>query len=319
MSLITLTKKLLFWRKEQKLPRVDLSTLDYYNSKLQETVLETNCLSQRIIHKLEDKLSIVEHKLSDREELLNIIFASIPDILILKDGQGRWQLINPYAKKIFGLEGNDYKNKTDNEISVLSPKFKDMQDICSKTDEQAWADRAPVQIEERSIDIYGTESIFDMTKIPIFNEDGTNKHLLVHGKNITEELANTKHIRMLLNALNKASDSITVTDHLHNIIYANNKFCQVFGYTLEEVLDKPRKLIASGNTPSSTYDEMFESINNGISWTGKMINKTKSGTEIEEVVTITPILNGKPHPIYYIGVNRLVERRKEKRYTELHL
>ena len=49
---------------------------------------------------------------------------------------------------------------------------------------------------------------------------------------------------------------------------------------------------------------MFERITKALPWAGEMINKTKTGEILNEMISITPVLNGKPYPIYYIAVNR---------------
>lgn len=307
-------KDLFMWRKTQRFHAdYDLSVLDHLNTKLEEAVIDTTKISQRIIKKLEARVDEVEEQLSEREQLLSEVFATIPDILCLKDGAGRWLLLNAYGKKTYGITGNSYKNKTDAEIAELSPRYATALTQCVKTDEEAWELGRPLQVEERTTDSFGLENVFDVTKTPVFRLDGTRDHLLVHGRNVTEEVQNTKHIRMLLTALNKASDAITVTDQDHIIIYANEAFIQNYGYELSEVIDYPRKLVASGLTSKETYQIMHDTISRGEVWTGNMINKTKSGTLLHETVTITPVLNGKPYPIYYIGVNRQIERRKEVR------
>ena len=307
MNILSAIKSIFCWRNEIKQSPYNMKIVEETHRQLQAAVKETSEASNKLIAKLESKVDSLEDELSERECLLSELFATIPDFLCLKDHEGRWKLLNAYGKNLYGIHGTDYKNKSDFEIAELYPKFKLSLQKCIDTDELAWEMGSAYQYEERLIDIAGKEYIFDVTKTPIYHTDGRKKHLLVHGKNVTEELENTKHIRMLLNALNKASDSITVTDHEFKIIYANEAFCNIYGYALDEVIDKKRSFVKSGKTPNKTYKDMYEHINNAQSWSGEMINKTKSGDLIKEHVTITPILNGKPYPIYFIGVNRLIK------------
>lgn len=309
MSLLAKIRNIMFWRKSfNNCEYSDLSILDTLNSKLHATVLDTSNISQRIIKKLEARVLYAEEELSEREELLGHVFSGVSDILILKDGLGKWKLLNSYGKKIFNIEGIEYKNKTDLEICDISPRYKLMHDMAIRSDLETWEKRRPLQFEERSIDSLGNEIVFDILKTPVFEEDGSKKHLLIHGKNITEELTNTKHIRMLVNALNKASDSITVTDHNHIIIYANEAFCDTYEYEIDEILNKSRNIVASGLTAESVYIDMFKSITAAVPWSGEMTNKTRTGKVIREIVSITPVLNGKPYPIYYIAVNRPITK-----------
>jgi PAS domain S-box-containing protein len=309
MSLLTKIADIMFWRKSFKnCGYSDLSVLDNLNSKLEETVLDTSNISQRIIKKLEAKVHHIQEELSEREELLGHVFSGVSDVLILKDGTGHWKLVNDYGKKILGINGTDYKDKTDLEMCSISPRFKIMYRSSILTDKQTWDAKIPMQFEQYYTDDAGKEIIFDVLKTPVFEEDGSKKHLLVHGKNITEQLTNTKHIRMLIAALNKACDSITVTDHNHIIIYANNAFCDTYEYSIDEVLNKPRNIVVSGITSDKVFREMFKSITSAIPWSGEMTNKTRTGKLLRELVSITPVLNGKPYPIYYIAVNRPITK-----------
>lgn len=313
MKFLNWLKDMIFWKRSLKRePTVTcpLEIMDITSDMLSKTVKETSDASKKLIKKLER----VEEKLQDREELLDTIFHTTPDFLLLKDGKGRWLILNNYGKKLYGITGREYKGKTDREIANnLSPRYKENLEQCLATDEEAWANGCATEFEENSKDNFGRSYIFDVVKTPIFNEDGSRKYLLVHGKNITEEVENNKHISMLIKALNHASDSIAVTDYEHRILYANDSFCKTYDYELDEILMKPMSLVSSGNTPSSVYQNMLSTINSGEPWTGILENKTSRGYNVQEIVTITPVLNGKPYPVYYICVKRLVERRRGRR------
>jgi len=304
---------LIFWKRDLKRDNArpnPVELLDRTSRMLTQTVEETTQISRKLALKLES----LEDQLEDREELLDIMFRTIPDFLLLKDGNGRWKMLNSYGKKIYGITGREYKGKTDQEIAEgICPRYGDNLAQCLETDEEAWNNRRATEFEEVSFDSFGRRYIFDVIKTPIFNEDGSRKYLLVHGRSITEEVENNKHISRLIKALNHASDSIAVTDHEHKIIYANDAFCKTYGYTLQEILTQPMSMVSSEHTPAYMYEDMYKHINAGEFWSGVLENKTRDGSIIKEIVSITPVLNGKPYPVYYIGVKRLIERRKHPR------
>jgi PAS domain S-box-containing protein len=312
MSLLSWLKDNFSWKTQLEASKTTcpLESLNITSEILNKTVEETT----EITRKLAKKLEKVQAELDDREELLDIIFNTIPDFLLLKDGIGRWKILNNYGKKVYGITSREYKGKTDKEIAnTISPRFKQALTQCLSTDEEAWLAGIPTEFEEHSEDSFGRKSIFDVVKTPIFADDSSRKYLLVHGRNITEEVENNKHISMLIKALNHASDSIAVTDHEHRILYANDAFCNNYGFDLKDILLKPMSIISSGTTPTNVYDNMKQTIIAGEPWTGILDNRTSSGKNIKEVVTITPVLNGKPYPVYYICVKRLLERRGEDR------
>lgn len=314
MKFIEWVKDMLFWKKSYQNKNVvhPVQMMDMTSRLLTQAVKETTEASQKLLTKLES----VEDQLEDREQLLDIMFQTIPDFLLLKDGDGRWLLLNGYGKKLYGISGRSYKGKTDLEIAELSPRYMENLQQCIKTDEITWESKKECEFEEVSVDHFGKEWIFDVVKTPIFNEDGSRKYLLCHGRNITEEIENEKHVTMLIKALNHASDSIAVTDADHKIIYANESFMKIYGYQKDEVIGKQMSIISSGNTPKEIYKQMLNAISSGDAWTGVLENKTKDGTSINEIVTITPVLNGKTYPVYFICVKRLLERRQKIRKKE---
>lgn len=281
-----------------------MDTLNRISEQLISTVSETKDISSRIISKLEAQIEVTEAKLSDREQLLSAVFDTIPDFLCLKDPQGRWMLLNSAGKKMFGLSrAGEYKEKTNEQIAEISARYKSILHAANASDNLAWERRSTVKVEECCVDGLGQELILEVSKTPVFDDKGHPKHLLVHGVNITEAVQSTRHIGMLVHALNCASDSVIVTDSDHSIVYANDSFCSKHGYDLSEVLNHPISMVET-----SFSDEvrtiMKESISKGASWTGELIYQHKNGSSLRANVTVTPIMNGKPYPIYYIVVLR---------------
>lgn len=260
---------------------------------LEDKIAETRELSARIIQKLEDKLD-------DREALLNEVFNTINGFLCLKDGIGNWKLLNNYGKKLYGLEGISYKEKSNKEVSEIASRYN--LDFAS-SDELAWVQEDSIEVEERVI-LGNTEHIFQVTKTPVFDTDGSRKYMLIHGVDVTEEYENNRQISMLIKALNHASDAIVVADYNHRIIYANDAYCKCTGYTVKELMGMYTSFVSLIN-PNIEID-VTKVIETGQVWQGKVSNKHKNGTLVDGMLTITPMLNGKPYPVYYVCVKRLL-------------
>ncbi|MGE4419646.1 MAG: PAS domain-containing protein [Sulfurimonas sp.] len=65
------------------------------------------------------------------------------------------------------------------------------------------------------------------------------------------------------------------TDLEGNITYANETFCEISGYTLDELLGKPHNIVRHPDMPKSVYKELWETIKNGNQWTGVIKNLRK--------------------------------------------
>ena len=115
-----------------------------------------------------------------------LINASSDDIICLKDGEGRWLKANDADLKLFQLEGVNYIGKTDIELSVYSPFFRDVFYTCVETDEQVWKLGKTNRGDEIIVTPDGTKKIFDVIKVPMFYSDGSRKGIIVFGRDVTE-------------------------------------------------------------------------------------------------------------------------------------
>ncbi|GEM_PF-1298753 len=128
---------------------------------------------------------LAEDALRESEERVRTLINMIPDLICLKDGQGRWLLANEFDLHLFELEGVSYQGKTDADLSQFSHFYHDAFMTCASSDELAWQARIPLRSEETIQRADGNSMTFDVIKLPIFESDGSRKALLVVGRDIT--------------------------------------------------------------------------------------------------------------------------------------
>lgn len=138
---------------------------------------------------------------SGGEELLRIQFDALPDVVCFKDGCGRWLEADKADLELF------YAGKKDAELAAVSPFYRKTFLDCEVSDEQAWQAGVVVQREESISLPEGGHKVLEIHKIPLFNEDGSRKGLVVLGRNIThykeaeEELQRRRQQEDLINQL----------------------------------------------------------------------------------------------------------------------
>jgi len=100
-----------------------------------------------------------------------------------------------------------------------------------------------------------------------------------------------------------------ITDHTGDIEYVNAKFTQVTGYNLDEVKGKNPRLLKSGLTPRTVYQEMWAAVRSGSEWQGEFVNRKKNGEVYWENVRIAPIRGSDGSILHFVAVKEDVTAR----------
>jgi PAS domain S-box-containing protein len=87
------------------------------------------------------------------------------------------------------------------------------------------------------------------------------------------------------------SSIISKTNPKGIITYANDKFCEISGYTREELIGKPHNIVRNPDMPSDAFKQMWKTIKNKQIWNGQVKNLRKDGTSYYVDATISPIIN----------------------------
>lgn len=100
-----------------------------------------------------------------------------------------------------------------------------------------------------------------------------------------------EEIKLRTLALNLASNSSVITDDVGNIVWVNEGFTKLTGYTSEEVINKNPRILKSGKHSKRFYTDLWKTIISGKEWKGEITNKKKDGTFYHEKIRITPVFN----------------------------
>lgn len=102
-------------------------------------------------------------------------------------------------------------------------------------------------------------------------------------------------------AIDKSS-IVSKTDLKGIITYANDMFCEVSGYTREELVGSSHNIVRHPDVPKSAFKEMWETIQSKQIWKGIVKNRRKDGSSYIVNATIIPILDNKGDIIEYMAI-----------------
>lgn len=103
---------------------------------------------------------------------------------------------------------------------------------------------------------------------------------------------------------------VSISNRVGRIIYANDKFCEISGYTREELLGKNHKIVKSGVHPPEFYRTLWSTISTGNTWQGEICNRRKDGKLYWVKSTIVPFLDDLGKPYQYVSLRTDITERK---------
>ena len=126
-------------------------------------------------------------------------------------------------------------------------------------------------------------------------------------------------IDQLSQALEQSPHSVAITDMNAKIVYANKAFCEVSGYSLQEVMGKNPNVLQSGLTPPRSYEDLWTHLTRGESWQGEFINRRKNGETYFELVSVYPVMNKFGQVTNYVAhkIDMTQQKAAEKRIRDL--
>ncbi|MBF0588790.1 MAG: PAS domain S-box protein, partial [Magnetococcales bacterium] len=123
-------------------------------------------------------------------------------------------------------------------------------------------------------------------------------------RTVMQELENTQF------ALNQHG-IVSSSDVSGRITFVNDKFCQVTGYSQEELIGQHHRILNSGHHPTEFFEEMWQTIANGRAWHGVICNRRKDGEQVWLASTIIPFLGDKGQPIEYLSIRTDITAQRE--------
>jgi PAS domain S-box-containing protein len=95
------------------------------------------------------------------------------------------------------------------------------------------------------------------------------------------------------------------------ITYVNDRFCQISGYTREELLGQDHAIVNSGHHAKGFFKAMYQTVGRGEVWRGDVCNRAKNGSHYWVQTTVVPTFDSCGRPIEYIAIRADITARKE--------
>lgn len=125
----------------------------------------------------------------------------------------------------------------------------------------------------------------------------------VGGQDLIKELSDLKY------AIDQSA-IVAMTDQTGRINYANDKFCNISGYSREELIGEDHRIINSGYHSKEYIRNIWTTIAKGEIWRGELCNRAKDGSIYWVDTTIVPLIDEHKKPFQYVAIRYEITERK---------
>jgi|GEM_PF-1606278 len=130
-------------------------------------------------------------------------------------------------------------------------------------------------------------------------QEQTNQELQILLQKHIELESELKLASKIIKSTNQA---IVITDLQTRIIDVNQAYCDMFGYTAEELLGNKTNFLNSGRHDNRFFQDLWGQIQKNGTWFGEIWNRKKDGEILPTLLNITVVRDTNNKPSHYAGI-----------------
>jgi len=247
---------------------------------------------------------LIQDELKASEDKYRTMIENSNDLIWTLDGNGNFSFFNNIAAKATGFKHEDWIGK-----SFLPIIFEEdtvmLMDVFNKS-----MNGISCSYEFRIRNADSNILFLSVNTSPVYSE-GNIIGVVSFGRDITERKASEKQLKLLGRAIDQSPVTVVITNKNGEIEYANPKFTEVTGYTLEEVKGQNPRMLQSGEHPKEFYAELWDTVLSGNVWHGEFHNKKKNGESYWESAAISAITDSKGETSFFLAVKEDITEKKK--------
>lgn len=142
----------------------------------------------------------------------------------------------------------------------------------------------------------------DRYSAPVIGARGAYLGRVWYFRDISERRRAEEQSRLSAQAFESIADGIIVTDAQQTIVSVNKAFCEISGYSADEILGRKPKMFRSGRQDKVFFSKMWEVINRDGHWRGEIWDKRKNGEIYPQMLSVSGVRDESGAVTHYVGV-----------------
>jgi two-component system, sensor histidine kinase len=246
-------------------------------------------------------LNLQVSKRKNAEQVFNSLIMNLPSGVLLEDETGRFVFVNQRFCDMFGisispeaLKGLDCRKSIEKNKHLFRNPEKFISDINASLEKRELITGAILELADRRI--------FERDFIPIFLEQKYRGNLWSFTDVTERKKKEVEYKRMsLVASANKSGVLFTSADG--KIIWANEGFCKLTGFSMEEVIgNTPFELCKGPLTEKKTIDKVLNAFYCGQPFNVEIIYYKKDGTWFWGRSNTQPVKNERGNVTQFFGI-----------------
>ena len=103
---------------------------------------------------------------------------------------------------------------------------------------------------------------------------------------------------------------VSVADPSGTIVAVNERFCEISGYSPQELIGQDHRIVNSGQHPRQFWVDMWNTISSGRPWRDEVCNRRKDGSLYWVDTIVAPFLGADGHIEKYVSIRNDITQRK---------
>lgn len=298
----------------EQLQNLNIDLENRVRQRTQELAQSNRLLQAEIIERQHTEVAL-RHTNQTLQSLIN----ASPRAIFTVDLHNHIKVWNPAAEHIFGWTEAELLDQPN---PILPEHLAEYKTIKQSTMQGI----TPPSLEIRRQKKDGTSIEIVFSAAPLRESNGIINGIVVVVADITEQKRQAEQVRLLQSVVVNTNDAVLITEAEPidepgpRILYVNQAFTRMTGYSPEEVVGKTPRILQGSKTNRVVLDTVRIALSQWQPVTAELINYRKDGSEFWVEFSIVPVADCRGHYTHWIAVQRDITERKrieqELRWSE---
>jgi PAS domain S-box-containing protein len=249
-----------------------------------------------VVYLYNRRLTEARDALKEGEERYRFIAENAAELIALVDQGGRWLYVSPSYARIFdaadielGVDAFRRVHPDDAENARLAVL-------------RASATGKPRELALRLVDRDGRIRQFRTRVHSIGAGNAAEKKLMLVSQDVTDVRESEERLLLAAHALEGMTEAILIAAADGTVVTVNRAFCDITGYSREDVLGTSEQAIRNALQPPEFYDEVNAIVQREGYWSGTTWSRRKNGSVYREWRSVRAVRNAAGKVTHYVMV-----------------